>query len=168
MNAKAAEEDPLAQLGYGITAYINILNTFIWVFVLFSLLLIPTMQAFSSGDAYEGDPLAGKATGMLSNLGYSTMECKNIPLSLGNVVLDCPYGTIGKIFDYGVNNPDRGSPIDACQTNDINRTCKPSSRLLDALNTGIGKDRKNVNFSSANDSSCSGSNLQLYVQYSCI
>ena len=50
MNAKAAEEDPLAQLGYGITAYINILFTFIWVFVLFSLLLIPTMQAFSSGD----------------------------------------------------------------------------------------------------------------------
>ena len=41
-----AATDPLAQLGYGITAYIGILWTIFGLFAFFSLLLIPTMRAF--------------------------------------------------------------------------------------------------------------------------
>ena len=42
----AAVTDPLALLGYGIIAYIDILWTILGLFVLFSLLLFPTMRAY--------------------------------------------------------------------------------------------------------------------------
>ena len=42
----AAAWDPLALLGYGIVAYIDILWVMLGLFVLFSLLLIPTMRAY--------------------------------------------------------------------------------------------------------------------------
>jgi len=55
---------------------------------------------------------------MISNMGYSSVECRNIPVSLGNIAVTCPFGRVGKIFDYGINNPDSGSPLDACITNE--------------------------------------------------
>ena len=71
MNEQAAKQDPLSNLGYGIVAYVNILYTMIWVFAAFSILVIPTIMAFKSGTAYEGDAHAGYAGSMVSNLGYS-------------------------------------------------------------------------------------------------
>lgn len=49
----AFEEEPLAQLGYGIVAYIDILWTLICVFLLFSLMLIPTMNHYNGGTGYK-------------------------------------------------------------------------------------------------------------------
>lgn len=105
----------------------------IWVFVAFTILMLPTMSGYKSGIAYEGDNHVGFASGMISNLGYSTVECRNIPVSLGNIAITCPYGTVGKIFEYGVNNPDSGSPIDACLNNDQNRSCKPTNSRIGSL-----------------------------------
>lgn len=133
--------DPLAQLGYGISAYLNILYAMIMLFALCSVMLIPTMMGYSAGDAYEGENHVGHASGMISNLGYSSNECNNIPISLQNIVLTCSFGTIGEIFDYGVNNPATGSPVDACMTNELNKSCKPGSRMLDLFKQGIGKER---------------------------
>jgi len=44
---KAIEADPLAKLGFGIVAYMGLLWTLIWSFIIYSLLLIPTMSYFS-------------------------------------------------------------------------------------------------------------------------
>ena len=118
------------RLGYGIVAYVNILYRMAWVFICFTLMLIPTMQAYQSGDAYEGDKYVGRANTMISNMGYSSVECRNIPVSLGNIAITCPFGRVGKIFDFGVNNPDSGSPIDACINNDYNKACKPTSSSI--------------------------------------
>ena len=82
-------------LGYGIVAYINILHTMIWVFLGFSLILLPVMMAFKTGTEYESDLHVGYAKTMISNLGYSQVECRNIPVSLGNIAITCPYGTVG-------------------------------------------------------------------------
>ena len=130
INQAAADEDPLAQLGFGIVAYINILYSMIWAFVLFSLMLLPTMMNYKTGDNYLGDPRAGHATGMISNLGYSTVECNNTPLSLGKTTLYCPYGVIGTIMEYGINDEKMGSPPDACVNNQFNSKCKPNSSLI--------------------------------------
>lgn len=113
----------------------------VWLFALCSVMLIPTMLGYRRGDAYEGDNHVGHATGMISNMGYSTDECVNIPISLQNIAMTCSFGTIGEIFDYGVNNPATGSPIDACMTNDLNKSCKPGKRMLDLFKQGIGKER---------------------------
>ena len=130
MSARAAEEDPLAALGYGIVAYTNILQTMIWVFIGFSVLLLPTMINYSAGDAYEGDPMAGFASGMISNMGYSSVECANSPIDIGQFTFSCPYGTVGRILDYGVNNPSDGSPVDACRNNSVNKACTPDSKSI--------------------------------------
>ena len=71
------------------------LYTLVWVFIGFTVLLIPTIHGFNTGTAYEGDPFVGKANTMISNLGYSSDECRNIPISLGNLVITCPYGHVG-------------------------------------------------------------------------
>ena len=147
----------------------------IWVFIVFTLLLIPTMNGYRSGIAYDGDERAGHATGMISNLGYSTVECRNIPVSLGKIAITCPYGTVGKIFDYGINNPDTGSPIDACVNNEFNSKCRPDSqRIGDLLNATIGKDKASISFSMGDFyrgntlKVCSDPTNLFFVQYSCI
>ena len=150
MSQKAASADPLARLGYGIVAYTNIMERFIWVFLVFTLLLVPTMMSFKSNTGYEDDALAGYATGMISNLGYSSVQCHAIPFSLGQISLSCPYGTVGQIYDYGMNSKDSGGgPIDACLTNEYNSECKPNSETIaDMLKEAIGKDSTNVIFTS--------------------
>ena len=43
------DNDPLVELGYGIVAYNNILMNLFWAFVLFSILLIPTIYGYKTG-----------------------------------------------------------------------------------------------------------------------
>jgi len=116
---------------------------------------------------------------MISNLGYSEMECRNIPVSLGNIAITCPYGTVGKIFDYGINHEESGSPVDSCSNNDQNRGCKPNDEKIDKLLAqAIGKDRFNVKFSSSGNDfwtsnptsgkDCYDQTNLFFVQYSCI
>ena len=114
---QAADEDPLAQLGFGIVAYVHILKTMVLTFVIFTILFIPTMMNYKTGDNYAGDPRGGHASGMISNLGYSSVECINSPLALEKITLYCSYGTVGEIMEYGINNVKTGSPPDACVNN---------------------------------------------------
>ena len=111
---------------------------------------------------------------MIGNMGYSSVECRNIPVSLGKIAITCPFGRVGKIFDYGINNPATGSPIDACITNDMNKICKPDSDRIGALfKSTIGKERASVNFSQKDiyvgkaNSLCTDSTNLLFVQYTC-
>ena len=84
---------------------------------------------------------------MIGSLGYSSVECAQIPVSIGRIAVSCPYGTVGKIIDYGVNNPSTGSPPDACITNDHNRSCKPTSaRSGEIFKQAIGKKEYMVKF----------------------
>lgn len=54
----------------------------------------------------------------LGNLGYSSVQCENIPVGVGVVTLQCLYGKIGSIIDYGVNSPVFGSSSTSCLTNE--------------------------------------------------
>ena len=111
--------DPLAQLGFGIVAYIDILYSFACLFVFFSLLLTPTILAFMRHEGLDTREFKSYEKYMISNLGYSSVECEFIPISVGRITIQCPFGTVGRIFDYGVNNPDYGSPIDTCLNNNL-------------------------------------------------
>ena len=157
-------------------AYLDILYSFFWAFLIFSLLLIPTIQAFKSGTAYVNNVHAGFANTMISNLGYSDVECHSIPVSLGNLVVSCNYGTVGKILDYGVNNEDSGSPLDACSNNDYNRSCKPNSgRISDILSQAVGMKSYNVRFELGDfyqggeaSKTCSDPTNLFFVQHTCV
>ena len=136
------EEDALTQLGFGIVEYINILYTLIWTFILFSVLLIPTMMNFRTGEVYMGDPREGYASGMIGNLGYSTIECLHTPISLGKVTLHCSYGHIGQIVDFGITNPNMGSYEDTCVNDAQNKRCKPSSNAVITKKLAEAKGRQ--------------------------
>ena len=129
-------------LGFGIVEYINILFIMVCVFLIFSVLLIPTILNFRTGQVYMNDPREGYAKNMIGNLGYSSVECVHIPVSLGRITLDCSYGEIGSIIDFGINNPSMGSPADACVNNNYNKKCKPYSdaQITKKLTNSIGKN----------------------------
>ena len=154
----------------------DILYTLIWAFILFSVIMLPTLTGYRSGTAYDGDLHVGHASSMISNLGYSEVECRNIPVSLGKVAITCPYGTVGKIFEYGVNSDEMGSPLDACAINDQNRRCKPTSNSIrDSLQKAIGKDSYTISFglddlyaSGKGEKLCTDTTNLFFVQYSCI
>ena len=72
----AAEQDPIAKLGFGIVAYIDMLWCLIWTFTLYTIFLIPTFMFFSQGGAYKN--VAVKSDYLdtyIGNLGYSSVQC---------------------------------------------------------------------------------------------
>ena len=103
--------DPLMQYGYGIVAYRNTLFTMILAFIVFSVLVVPSMVLYSRGTAYNLNykGTVGNEIYSIGNLGYSNIQCENAPLGIGIMSMTCSYGTIGKIIDYGVNSPQLGA-----------------------------------------------------------
>lgn len=59
-NAKVDEEevrkDPFILLGSGMVAYRSLMYTMIWTFLLFTILSVPTLYAFSSYTGYSSIP----------------------------------------------------------------------------------------------------------------
>ena len=75
MSEEATESDPLAQLGFGIVAYVGMMYYFIWLFALFTVLLLPVFLFYSSGTAYDHvdeDTKLEYAPRTLGALGYSS------------------------------------------------------------------------------------------------
>ena len=106
LNEKAFVARPVAQLGFGIVAYLDMLFCLIWSFVIYSAFLFPTFVFFSHGAAYDSVPEVLRSNFLdsyIGNLGYSSVQCASIPQPVGQLVISCPYGTIGEIYDYGVN-----------------------------------------------------------------
>ena len=94
MSKEAIEQIPLASLGFGIVAYIDILWTLIIFFGLASLLVYPALTSFNNGVGYAGnvEALSSYETGMLGNLGYSSTICTTAPTELDQINIACNYG----------------------------------------------------------------------------
>lgn len=72
----AAEQDPIAKLGFGIVAYIDMLWCLIWTFTLYTIFLVPTFMFYGKGGAYAD--VAVKSDYLdtyMGNLGYSSVQC---------------------------------------------------------------------------------------------
>lgn len=140
IGTKAEQADPIAKLGFGIVAYVDMLWTLIYTFLLFTLLLLPTMMAFSDGKAY--DNVLVKSTYLdtyLGNLGYSSVQCAQIPANVGRLSMSCPFGDIGEILDYGMNKQLNNKYV--CENSAANSACQPDAAfVLTQLNSGIGLD----------------------------
>ncbi len=94
------------KLGYGIVAYKDMLWVLTLAFAVFTIISLPCVLTYYSGDGYDQsyDQLQGYEVYSLGNLGYSSVQCAQIPVGIGILSLQCPYGTIGSIISYGVNN----------------------------------------------------------------
>ena len=169
--------DPLVSLGFGVCAYRDILWSFLWTFCLYSFMLYPQMQIFNSGTAYAklAQSLSYKEHGMLGNMGYSSVNCANMPIEVGSINVSCGFGQIGAVTQLGVSNPLDGNALDICVVNDLNRACVPNSSTIDqVVAAGVGQPSFTLTFTQnqlyANDeeASCITPDSRLFVQYTCI
>jgi len=170
------EEDPLSVLGYGIVAYVDILYSFACLFVFFSIILIPTIMAFNRIDGNKTRDYKAWEMYMVNNLGYSSVECEFIPVSVGRITMQCPYGSVGRIYDYGINVPETGSPINACLNNNLIDACKPDSPTIKRkLEQSIGAEFQTINLSLSDmynwpeqkQKMCRDNTNYFFVQYTC-
>lgn len=113
--------------------------TLIYTFLLYTVLLLPTMYAFGNGLAY--DKVQVKSSYLdtyLGNLGYSSVQCAQIPANVGRLSMSCPFGDIGEILDYGMNKELSNKYV--CQNSAANEACQPDAAFVsDQLNSGIGE-----------------------------
>jgi len=74
----------------------------------FSVLTNPILKAYEKGNALQDVNSSKYGIYSLGNLGYSSVQCASVPLSMGEVVLQCPYGKIHDIVTngFGINTPD--------------------------------------------------------------
>ena len=107
---------------------------------LYSLMLLPTLSFFSSGTAYEN--ASGGSSYLstyLGNVGYASVQCAQIPAEVGKLSISCPYGSIGEIYDFGINTD--ASSKNLCITDDeLNASCKPTNDWVsNGLNGAVGE-----------------------------
>jgi len=43
---------------------------------------------------------------MIGNMGFSTVQCASIPIDVKKLNIMCPFGSVGKILDQGINQED--------------------------------------------------------------
>ena len=177
IDGEVVNANPIAQLGFGIVAYVNMLWMLIWSFGLYTIFLIPTMMFFAEGSAYDTVPAAVKSSYLdtyLGNLGYSSVQCASIPSDVHRLSLACPYGTIGEFIDYGVNPLAANKNL--CVNNASNSQCKPDADfVLENLNTSIGEDshlfsfeNKSLYKSDVGKEECDTLESTLFVQFTCV
>lgn len=101
--------DPYDSLGFGMHAYRSTLFILFLTFSVISIIMAPVMFMYNNGpagmeeyvNAGVPDELNSWASWSIANLGYSSMECKSIPLNQKFLSLQCPYGNMTLIADNG-------------------------------------------------------------------
>lgn len=73
--------------GFGIMAYRSTLWSLMMGFFVLSLLAMPIILLYKHGEGYINSPSHPFAILTLGNLGYSSMQCANAPLELGDIIL---------------------------------------------------------------------------------
>ena len=91
-------------LGFGMVAYFRMLSSLIIIFLLFSLLIIPSLYIYSSYNGMEGLQNYSKAKYSIGNLGFSGVTCLSIYLGLGDkhMQIGCRVGTIQSLYSFGL------------------------------------------------------------------
>ena len=88
-------------------------------FMLLSCLVYPIFMIYARGQAFGPTDLTSYGKWSLGNLGYSTVQCQLIPLALGKMALQCPFGKIQRIVTRGVGiNSSKANISDFCQVQD--------------------------------------------------
>jgi len=110
--------DPLNTLGFGIVTYRDLLWQMTWLFVALTVIMSPVLMVYKNGSGYNAGEIKSYEYLSLGNLGYSTVQCASILIDVENIAIHCPYGTVGEIFSYGVQQPVDNITSDICVITD--------------------------------------------------
>mmetsp|Transcript_8384 Transcript_8384/g.14010 ORF Transcript_8384/g.14010 Transcript_8384/m.14010 type:complete len:683 (+) Transcript_8384:250-2298(+) len=110
------EKDPFTIYGFGLIAYRNTLFSVCMVFAILSLIMYPSIKIYANGHGFNPELLKTKyGQYSIANLGYSNIQCTNIPIGMSKAVLQCPYGKIRSLVDNGIGINQIGNEVmDAC------------------------------------------------------
>jgi hypothetical protein len=105
---------------------------------------LPIIYMYRQGGAYNRNLSSknGPEVNSLGNWGYSEVLCELDNLNTGTISMTCPWGVIGEIYDFGVNNV-VGAGVDGliCQSTDANMACKPTNQaIIDLLFGSVGQN----------------------------
>ena len=109
-------------------------------------------------------------------MGYSSVQCAAIPIEIGKLNIQCPYGKIGKLIDYGVNLSDETAGN--CRLNDKIKKCQPdATNFLKDLAKAVDKNTYLFDFgtwqslykdaNAKKDCNVKGES-RFFIQYSCL
>lgn len=100
-------EDAMTRLGYGIVSYFNLIYTFMFVFLIITLVNIPVMYFNSSWHAFDQfRQLSWTAQYTAGNLGASEARCINVKLLGDSLSVSCSTGSVSEVTHWGVYKKD--------------------------------------------------------------
>ena len=84
-------------------AYLKLLKTMVWLFLLFSIIMTPIMVIFGLNDGLAEMSNYSKIRFSLGNLGFSTDFCRSTYLGIDrNQSFACTEGKITKLNTFGI------------------------------------------------------------------
>jgi hypothetical protein len=151
----ARSDDPLRELGPGISSYHQLLMMLFALFFILTLIHIPVMNRFNNGTFYdEKDGLFARLS--LGNMGFSQTRCETYSMHKGNApLLACKSGLMTEIVDWGIIQGTENKLACVASTEHI---CGP------ILNKKLGTDR--FNHLCKGKQNCTLSNLDELLQVS--
>jgi hypothetical protein len=117
---EAKRKNQFFLFGFGIVAYLDLIYTFFWLFILLSFVTAPAVNFYSQYKGYKN--YVGYEGSTLGNMGASSAQCVNVPLNVDSTPMHCPFGHIGHIKDFGVT-PSGADQMDNCLNNNYTATC---------------------------------------------
>lgn len=92
---KKVKDRQFLALGYGINSYFDILQSFIKLFFILTIINVLIMFAYHSFDGLKSlTGVAQTASWSIGNLGSSQSVCSPVNFGVGSNMISCPYGTI--------------------------------------------------------------------------
>jgi hypothetical protein len=183
-------EDPYLSLGFGMVAYFNMLKALIFMFSIFTILVLPVISIYGSYDGLKSGNNYSKSKYSLGNLGFSEHICKHIFTEIdGKYRFACRTGTIENLVFQGIlphnddqnqfkeymgycNDPTKFAPVNACtpalKTEEIktfiNDNCKSKRECAGSIEVSQMLNPKDAALA---PEACWNPKSIIYLQYSC-
>lgn len=102
--------------------YRKLLRSLTLLFFALSLLTLPAIMTYFEGNGYNQVVYDNSKYAKLSlgNMGFKSDQCAFTPLTMGKLYMNCEYGNITKMIDYGINSyqiPKRDACVNSANLN---------------------------------------------------
>ena len=91
---KYATKKPYLILGFGITAFFDLIRVFVYLFIVLTILAIPALIIFNAQRGVEGLRSFYYGRFSMGNLGYSSTYCFSSSVGQENMLLRCQGGSM--------------------------------------------------------------------------
>ena len=69
-------------MGFGVVAFLRMIKYMMWMFLLFTFLMVPAVYLYNKNDGMQGLSNYSKARFTVGNIGFSADNCKTLYLGI--------------------------------------------------------------------------------------